>query len=85
MDSPFALMGMEALTKVDWPSFGLGAFDLPQEDFYVTEFLSEEATDFSGMDIMQGFQKIGSGTQSTRNTPKANSRQAFVRSFTTRF
>lgn len=87
MDSPSALLGIESLNKLESPSFSINAFELPQEEeFFGAEFLSEEMTDFSGMDIMQGFQKIGSGAHSSRNSPKANnSRPAFGRSFTTRF
>jgi hypothetical protein len=86
MDSPSTLFGTEPLNKLESPSFSIGVFDLPQEDFYGAEFLSEEINDFSGVDIMQGFQKIGSGAHSSRNTPKANNlRPSFGRSFTTRF
>jgi forkhead transcription factor HCM1 len=47
--------------KFNSPSLSITDFDLPQEDFYGAEFLTDELTEFPGMDIMQGFQKIGSG------------------------
>lgn len=86
MESP-SLLGSGSLNRLESPSFNIDAFDLPQEEeFYGTEFLSEEITDFSGVDITQGFQRIGSGVQLSRNTPKANtSRPALGRSSTTRF
>ena len=80
MESPSKLLGLES------PSFSVGAFDLPpEEEFYGAEFLSEEVTDFSGMDIMQGFQKIGAGVRSSRGTPKSSTRPGFGRSLTSRF
>ena len=95
LDSPGAFLGIDSPSKVQFtsPSFSLTAFDLPQEDaFYGAEFLTEDLGDSSGWDIMQGFQKIGSGTtvgnggQSTRSTPKTgSSRPPFGRSFTSRF
>lgn len=86
IESPSKLLGTESPTKMPSP-FSLSTFDLPQEEeFYGAEFLSEEVTDFSGMDIMQGFQKIGAGGQSSRGTSKTNSsRSAFGRSLTGRF
>ena len=85
MESPSKLLGIESPSKMASPSFSIN-FDLPtDEEFYGAEFLAEEITDFGGMDIMQGFQKIGSGTQSSRSTPKTNSRPAFGRSLSTRF
>ena len=73
LDSPSTSYGTESLNKLTSPSFNLGAFEFPQEeDFFGVEFLSEEIGDFSGVDIMQGFQKIGSGTPSSRSTPKVN-------------
>ncbi|KAG0648594.1 Forkhead sep1 [Hyphodiscus hymeniophilus] len=85
MDSPTKILGIGSPSKVSSPSFSIN-FDLPaDEDFYGAEFLADEITDFGGMDIMQGFQKIGSGGQSSRSTPKTNSRPAFGRSQSTRF
>jgi len=86
IDSPSKLLGLESPSKLD-PSFDISTFDLPQEDdFFGTEFLSEEASGFSGLDIMQGFQKIGAGGGPSRTSPRAHSsRPAFGRSFTSRF
>ena len=85
MDSPSKLLCIESPSKMASPSFSLN-FDLPiDEEFYGAEFLTEEITDFGGMDIMQGFQKIGSGVPPSRSTPKTNSRPAFGRSQSTRF
>jgi forkhead transcription factor HCM1 len=94
LDSPSHLLGIDSPTKVQIPSptFSISAFDLPQEDaFYGSEFLTDDIGDSSGWDIMQGFQKIGSGgtgngAQSTRSTPKTgSSRPPLGRSFTSRF
>jgi hypothetical protein len=95
LDSPSHLLGLDSPTKVQIPSpsFSISAFDLPQEDtFYGAEFLADDIGDSSGWDIMQGFQKIGSGAaagnggQSAKNTPKtSSSRPPLGRSFTSRF
>ncbi|KAF4632602.1 hypothetical protein G7Y89_g5528 [Cudoniella acicularis] len=90
MDSPSKLLNLSSPIKVATsPSFNLENFGLPADDFFGMgdEFLADGFDDFSGVDIMQGFQKIGAGagTQSSRNTPKPNSRPAFGRSFTSRF
>ncbi|RFU35901.1 hypothetical protein B7463_g443, partial [Scytalidium lignicola] len=85
MRSPSKLLGVDSPIKFGSQTFSNAAFDLPQEDFYGAEFLTEEINDFSGVDIMQGFQKIGAGGNTTRNTPKSNSRHGLGRSFTTRF
>ncbi|PSS10658.1 hypothetical protein M430DRAFT_177497 [Amorphotheca resinae ATCC 22711] len=87
MASPSNLLSLKSPIKLGSPPFSVSAFGLPQdEEFYGSEFLSEEATDFSGMDIMQGFQKIGAGGQSSRDTPKTNnSRPSFGRNFTSQF
>jgi hypothetical protein len=86
MESPSKLLGIESPSKMASPSFSVCNFDLPaDEEFYGAEFLDEEIIDFGCMDIMQGFQKIGSGAQSSRTTPKTNSRPAFGRSLSTRF
>ncbi|KAG9231644.1 fork head domain-containing protein [Amylocarpus encephaloides] len=83
MDSPSKMLNLSSPTKVPSPSFNLEAFDLPNDDFFGNEFLEEDFNDFAGVDIMQGFQRIGAGG---RNTPQANSsRPPFSRSFTSRF
>jgi forkhead transcription factor HCM1 len=85
MESPSKLLAIDSPSKMPSPSFSLSAFDLPQEDFYGSEFLSEDINE--GWDIMQGFQKIGSGTgaQSNKGTPKQGGRSSLGRSFTSRF
>jgi len=95
LDSPGGFLGIDSPTKIQFtsPTFSLTAFDLPQEDtFYGAEFLTDDIGDSSGWDIMQGFQKIGSGStggngaHSTRSTPKTcSTRPAFGRSLTSRF
>lgn len=86
--SPSKLFSVESPSKLN-SAFNAAAYGYPQgEDFFGAEFLSEEATEFGGMDIMQGFQKIGGGGGSaSRAVPKPNStRPPFGgRSFTTMF
>lgn len=62
-------------------------FDISQEDFYGAEFLSEDFSDFPGLDIMQGFQKIGSGNsgQTNHSVLKSTSRPSIARSSTSLF
>ncbi|KAH8598002.1 fork head domain-containing protein [Bisporella sp. PMI_857] len=86
LGSPSKQLNFDSPSKVGSP-FNLAAFDLPAEDeFFGAEFLSEEINDFGGMDIMQGFQKIGANGQAARSTPKPDSaRPSFARSFTSRF
>jgi len=69
------------------PSINTSGFSLPQdEEFYGAEFLSEEVTGFSGMDITQGFQKIGARPQAPRSNPQANTPRATLsRSYTSQF
>ncbi|KAL2068010.1 hypothetical protein VTL71DRAFT_16108 [Oculimacula yallundae] len=89
LNSPSKLLGLNSPTKIPSPNFSLSAFDLPQDDFYGSEFLSEEIDE--GWDIMAGFQKIGAGTgnapsQAIKRSPKAGgSRPPMGRSFTSRF
>jgi hypothetical protein len=87
MESPSKLFDMDSPSKTKSPSINAGGFSLPQdEEFFVAEFLSEEATDFSGMDITQGFQKIGARAQAPRSNPQANGPRATLgRSFTSQF
>ncbi|PBP22795.1 forkhead box protein L2 [Diplocarpon rosae] len=89
MESPSKLLGLDSPAKIASPKFNLAAFDLPQEDFFGSEFLAEEVNE--GWDIMQGFQKIGSGAGNpshhvTKRSPKAcHARPPLGRSFTSRF
>ncbi|KAK2628656.1 hypothetical protein QTJ16_001759 [Diplocarpon rosae] len=88
-ESPSKLLGLDSPAKMASPKFNLAAFDLPQEDFFGAEFLAEEINE--GWDIMQGFQKIGSGAGNpshpvTTRSPKAcSARPPLGRSFTSRF
>ncbi|KAI9746562.1 MAG: hypothetical protein M1818_000275 [Claussenomyces sp. TS43310] len=84
--SPSKLFASESPSKLRSPTFAVNAFDLPPDDFFGAEFLTDEVTEFSGMDILQGFQKIGAGGQSNKQVPKGGgSRPGFGRSFTSRF
>ncbi|KAL3427069.1 Forkhead protein sep1 [Phlyctema vagabunda] len=85
MDSPSKLLGLNSPSKSASSAYGNANFDLPHDDFLGAEFLAEDVTDFSGVDITQGFQKIGAGGYPTRTTPKGKSRPSMGRSFTSRF
>jgi forkhead transcription factor HCM1 len=82
MASPLKGYGTGSPLKFNSPSLTFTDFDLPQEDFYGAEFLAEELTEYPGMDIMQGFQKIGAG-----QTPKGNASRPPINrnSFSSRF
>jgi hypothetical protein len=87
-ESPSKLLNLESPSKFNPSSLDLSAFDIPQEDFYGAEFLTDEVTEFSGVDILQGFQKIGAGGHGNRQAPNGNNsnpRPSFGRSFTSRF
>ncbi|RDL35063.1 Winged helix DNA-binding protein [Venustampulla echinocandica] len=87
MESPSKLLNLSSPTKIASPNFNLEAFGLRQEDYFVDDFLADDLDDFSGVDIMQGFQKIGAAAgQTARTTPKiGSSRPNFGRSFNSRF
>lgn len=90
MESPIKMFGLESPSKGRAAGFNASSFHLPaDEEFYGVEFLSEEATDFSGMDITQGFQKIGArGPPARGAAPKAtgsSTRATLGRSFTSQF
>ncbi|EDN91177.1 hypothetical protein SS1G_00580 [Sclerotinia sclerotiorum 1980 UF-70] len=74
-------------SKFNSPTLNLGNFDLPQDDFFNSEFLTEDLSDYAGLDITQRFPKIGSGAQQqSRNTPKNQPpRPSMGRSSTSRF
>jgi forkhead transcription factor HCM1 len=87
-ESPSKYFDLATPIKFNSPSLSMAGFDMPQdfanEDWYGAEFLADEVTEFSGMDILQGFKKIGAGGHS--HTPKANdSRPALGRCFTSLF
>ena len=84
MSSPSKLFDLDSPLKTKSPSLNTSGFSLPQdEEFYGAEFLSEEVTGFSGMDITQGFQKIGARAQAPRSAPQG--RATLGRSFTSQF
>ncbi|KAH9884440.1 hypothetical protein F4778DRAFT_559404 [Xylariomycetidae sp. FL2044] len=63
--------------KTDWTGF---------EDFTTPHFLVEENTeDFSGMDILQGFEKIGSSSQNAAASFGKPPKPPLGRSYTSRF
>ncbi|KAF6813363.1 forkhead box protein L2 [Colletotrichum musicola] len=64
----------EVAAEGDWPSFTFDSAD----------FMSEETTEYSGLDILQGFEKIGSGSQPKPSGSKPG-KPAFGRSYTTQF
>ncbi|KAF7941026.1 hypothetical protein BELL_0918g00030 [Botrytis elliptica] len=87
MDSPCKPNNNSPL-KFDSPTLNLCNFDLPHEDFFNSEFLTEDLSDYAGFDITQRFPKIGSGTQQqqSRTTSKNQPpRPSMGRSSTTRF
>ncbi|QSZ35069.1 hypothetical protein DSL72_007933 [Monilinia vaccinii-corymbosi] len=87
MDSPCKPNNNSPL-KFDPPTLNIGNFDLPQDDFFNSEFLTEELSDYAGFDITQRFPKIGSGAQQhqSRNASKSQPpRPSMGRSSTTRF
>ena len=55
--------------------------DFPKEDLFGLEYDDEEPDDFGGVDILQGFQKIG-GNQHTSSSAKRLSRPNLARSHT---
>jgi len=87
-ESPSKYFDLATPIKFNSPSLSIAGFDMPQEfaneDWYGAEFLADEVTEFSGMDILQGFKKIGASSHS--QTPKGNdSRPTLGRSFTSLF
>ena len=75
-------------SKMSSSAYNLGNFEIDQ-DFFGSEFL-EDGLGFDGVDIMQGFQKVGSGAAphggpSARKAPKPGPRPPLGRSFSTRF
>lgn len=81
-DSPCKQFNQGSPLKFNSPALSMGAFDPLQEDFCGAEFLTDELTEFSGVDIMQGFQKIGAGQGGSKGQ---NPRPSLGRSFSTRF
>ncbi|KAJ5010469.1 hypothetical protein K4K57_007123 [Colletotrichum sp. SAR 10_99] len=63
----------EVAAEGDWPSF----------TFDTADFM-DDPNEYSGLDILQGFEKIGSGSQPKQSGSKP-SKPAFGRSYTTQF
>ncbi|KHN95103.1 forkhead box protein L2 [Metarhizium album ARSEF 1941] len=70
-----ALLGLAV--DNDWPTLGIDTSDIGAHS-------SSGNTDFTGLDILQGFEKIGSGSQSSRPQQKG-SKPSLSRSHTTAF
>lgn len=86
INSPSKQFMSESPCKQRSPTLDFNAFELPQDDFFGVEFLTDEVTEDAGMDILQGFQKIGAGGQGNRLTAKiGGARPGYGRSFTSRF
>ncbi|ESZ93034.1 hypothetical protein SBOR_6605 [Sclerotinia borealis F-4128] len=86
-DSP-CKQNINSPLKFNSPILNLGNFNLPQDDLFNSEFLTEDLSDYTGFDITQRFPKIGSGAQQqqSRNTLKNQPpRPSMGRSFTSRF
>ncbi|KAG5984304.1 hypothetical protein E4U55_005367 [Claviceps digitariae] len=63
----------------DWPAIGMGAPNYGSN-------ASAEASDFTGLDILQGFEKIGAGSQTANQKPLSKgSKPSLNRSFSTAF
>ncbi|KAI9818513.1 MAG: hypothetical protein M1827_000572 [Pycnora praestabilis] len=45
------------------PTFNTAILDLPQEDLFGVDLFAEDPVDLCGVDILQGFQKIGGGSK----------------------
>lgn len=66
--------------------FGSTIDEIPQEDLFGLDFLvDEEPDDFGGLDILQGFSKIGSNKQTAGPISKSSRPTIGSRSFTSRF
>jgi forkhead transcription factor HCM1 len=56
------------------------------EDFQGSEFLADDIGDFGGLDILQGFEKIGgASSQPSRQAPAPKPKSGLERSFSTTF
>ncbi|KUJ19858.1 uncharacterized protein LY89DRAFT_731108 [Mollisia scopiformis] len=87
LESPSKLLGLDSPTKFSGGAlFAFDVFDYT-EDFFNPDVLAENVGE--GWDIMQGFQRIGSGntgSQSKKSTPRPAQRPPMHnRSFTSRF
>lgn len=88
LDSPSKIFGLQSPSRVPSPRKISDMYDMSADAFFPgmfdsnVDFLAEEAENFP-LDICQGFQKIGSGSQP--NAPKNGSKPALGRSYTTQF
>ncbi|KAG9249213.1 hypothetical protein BJ878DRAFT_91911 [Calycina marina] len=84
LGSPTKFLGVNQSPLEFGSPFDTSNFELPvEEDYSGLEFLTEEMNEYGGLDITQGFQKIGGG-QSSRSTPQVPqpARQPLGRSYT---
>lgn len=87
LESPSKLLGLDSPSKFSTSLLAYDVYDYT-DDFFNPEVFAEDISE--GWDIMQGFQKIGSGHtlggQSNKKSPKPASRPTMhSRSFTSRF
>lgn len=75
LESPSKGYNFGSPSKFLSPSLRLGHSNDPQEDYFGAEFLADGIVEDPGMDLLQGFAKIGA----------KNPRSVIKRSFTTRF
>ena len=73
--SKFSASLLEMPADGEWPALVLDSADFAG--------LEGDASEFAGLDIMQGFEKIGSGSQQAK--PSKNSKPALGRSYSTAF
>jgi forkhead transcription factor HCM1 len=86
--NPFGKSRNASPTRAKSPGYG-NILGLSQEDIFAPDFFADVPEDISGVDILQGFQKIGSGTHKEKNgssrASATSSRPGMGRSFTSRF
>jgi hypothetical protein len=75
--SKFSAM-LELAIDNDWPTLGIDPSDFGSRN-------NNTSTDFAGLDILQGFEKIGSGSQSSRQQQQRGSKPSLSRSYSTAF
>lgn len=76
--SKFSAM-LELSVDHDWPTLGIDPSDFGSHS-------NNGNTDFTGLDILQGFEKIGSGSQSSRpQQQQKGSKPSLSRSYSTAF
>lgn len=88
LDSPGKLfnMGSPSRNPIGSIDDDIPAEWLGLEDFQGAEFLADDIGEFGGLDILQGFEKIGgASSQSSRQAPVPRSKSGLERSFSTTF